>query len=291
MKRSARFLHALLALAWVIPAGADAIVLSQPDGSELHLAEPASRLVTLSPHLTELVYAAGAGSGLLATVEYSEFPAEAAAVPRVGDAFRLDIERIVAFQPDLVIAWGSGNPRAAQDQLRALGLPVWAVEIREPEEIAGTLRDIGKATGNSATADPAARDLSQRLQQLAAKYNGAAALDYFYQVDERPLFTINGKHLISKGLALCGGHNIFEDQPGLAFQVAHESVIVADPDALFAPHLEEEPNPLAPWTEWPGMKAVQSGALFLLPADEVSRATPRWLDSLELACTLLHQLR
>ena len=281
----------LLALAWTASASANAIVLDQPDGSELILTEPASRLVVLSPHLAELAYAAGAGDSLLATVEYSDFPAEATRLPRVGDAFRLDIERIVALQPDLVIAWGSGNPQAAQEQIRSLGLPVWSVEIRDPGEIADVLQDMGKATGNLATAGPAAQRLRQRLQQLATRYQGVPVLDYFYQVDERPLFTINGDHLISKGLVLCGGHNIFDDQPGLAFQVAHESVIVANPHALFAPHPEETPDPLAAWRQWPGMQAVQSEALFLLPADEISRATPRWLDSLELACTLLHQLR
>ena len=227
----------------------------------------------------------------MATVEYSEYPPAAAAIPRVGDAFRLDIEGIVALHPDLVIAWESGNPKAAVDQLRAMGLRVWTVEIREPEQIPETLRLIGQATGTATTAGATALRLDQRLERLSQRYRGAEAMDFFYQVDARPLFTINGEHLISKGLARCGGRNIFETQPALAFQVAHESVIVANPAALFAPHLEQASNPLETWGEWPGMRAVQTEALFLLPADEISRATPRWLDSLELACTLLHGLR
>ena len=116
-------------------------------------------------------------------------------------------------------------------------------------------------------------------------------LRYFYQVGEKPLFTINGDHLISKGLSLCGGRNIFRDQPGLAFNVAHESVIVANPETLIAPYLENEADPLAAWREWPGMQAVQQSALMLLPADKISRATPRFLDALELACNLLDGVR
>ena len=282
----------LLALLVALPAVTQAAIeLTQPDGATLTLEAPAQRLITLSPHLAELVYAAGAGELLLATVEYSDFPDAAKRLPRVGDAFRLDVEAIVAYRPDLVIAWGSGNPDAALTQLEGLGLNVWAVEIRSPGEIAGTLRRIGAAAATNEPAERAARDLEQRLAALERHYAGATQLDYFYQVDRRPLFTINGQHLISQGLALCGGRNIFTDQPGLAFQVAHEAVITANPAALIAPFTEGRGDPLADWRQWPSMRAVRDEALFLLPADTISRATPRWFDSLELACTLLHGLR
>lgn len=267
------------------------ILLQQADGSELALEQAAQRMVTLSPNLAELVFAAGAGDRLLATVEYSEYPDAAADLPRIGDAFRLDIESIVTLRPDLVIAWDSGNPKAAVQQLRSLGIAVWSVEIREPEQIGVTLIDIGRVTSNEAMARRAAQDFETRLHQLSARYDSVATLDYFYQVDARPLFTINGDHLISKGLALCGGRNVFDGEPGLAFQVGHEAVIVANPDALLAPALPGETDPLELWTEWPGMQAVENGALFTLNADKISRATPRWLDSIESACKLLHGLR
>ena len=267
------------------------IRLDQADGAILTLASPATRVVTLSPHLTELVFAAGAGDRLIATVEYSEYPAAAASIPRVGDAFRLDIERIIALRPDLVIAWDSGNPRPAIAQLRTLGVPVWSVEIREPGEIAVVLEAIGAATGLSGLAQGEAVKIRQRLREMSRRYEGVRVLEYFYQVGEKPLFTINDDHLISKGLKLCGGHNVFDEEPGLAFQVGYESVIVANPDALFAPHIENMPDPLAAWREWPAMRAVRQDALFLLPADPISRATPRFLDSLELACKLLHGLQ
>lgn len=267
------------------------IRLEQADGSTLSLAAPVTRLVTLSPHLTELVFAAGAGDQLIATVEYSEYPEAAAVIPRIGDAFRLDVERIVTLHADLVIAWDSGNPRPAIDQLRSLGVPVWSVEIREPGEIADILEAIGTATGRSESANSESNKIRERLINLTRQYAGVDVLDYFYQVGVKPLFTINGDHLISKGLSLCGGHNVFDTEPGLAFQVSYESVIVANPDALFAPYLEDMPDPLAAWRDWPAMRALRRGALFLLPADPISRATPRFLDSLEFACKLLHSLR
>jgi iron complex transport system substrate-binding protein len=285
----ARWLLSLLA---ALPVAGQAVVeLPQPGMPPLVLEAPAERLITLSPHLAELVYAAGAGDRLLATVEYSDYPDAAKALPRVGDAFRLNVEAIVAFRPDLVIAWGSGNPDAALTQLASLGLTVWAVEIRSPAGIAATLRRIGAATASRSTAEQAALRVEERLAALGRRYAGAKPLDYFYQVDRRPLFTINGDHLISQGLALCGGRNIFAGEPGLAFQVAHEAVIAADPAALLAPFTEAHGDPLIDWRQWPSMRAVRADALFLLPADSISRATPRWLDSLELACTLLDGLR
>jgi len=231
------------------------ISLPQADGSSLELNAPAERLLTLSPHLAELVFAAGAGENLVATVEYSEYPEAAASVPRIGDAFRIDVERVLALSPDLVIAWDSGN------------------------------------SGQTQTASIAAANFQLRLNKLSSRNASHQTLDYFYQVDENPLYTINGEHLISKGLSLCGGHNIFHDLPGLAFQVTHESVIVADPVAMFAPVQDSEPNPLAAWLDWPGMQAVSGNALFMLPADKISRATPRLLDALEIACSLLDGLR
>jgi len=278
-------------MAWVPLALAADVHLRQADGSDLRLAEPVNRLITLAPHLAEGVFAAGAGEQLIATVEFSEYPAAALDIARVGDAFRLDVERIVALKPDLVIAWDSGNPRPAVEQLRMLGLVVWSVEIREPQGIPAFIESVGHATGHGTEAEAEGRRLRQRLAALEQRHAGADPVRFFYQVDAKPLFTINGQHLISRGLAVCGGVNIFATQPGLAFQVGRESVIVANPDAMFAPRLPGAADPLAPWRDWPGLAAVRNEALFLLSADEISRATPRFLDSLSTACDLLQELR
>jgi len=278
-------------VAWAQIVEAAEVRLVQADGSELRLPAPAARVIALSPHLTEGVFAAGAGPQLIATVEYSEYPVAAIDVPRVGDAFRLDVERIVALRPDLVVAWESGNPRPAIEQLRRLNQMVWTVEIRTPEGIPAFVESVGRATGHASEAEAEANRLRDRLSSLERRYVNANTVRYFYQVDAKPLFTINGQHLISDGLARCGGVNIFGEEPGLAFQVSRESVIVADPDAILAPRLPGAADPLTAWRDWPGLAAVRNQALFLLPADEISRATPRFLDSLDTACSLLQGLR
>jgi iron complex transport system substrate-binding protein len=270
------------------PASA-AIHLSHSDGAALELQAPAKRVVTLAPSLAELVYAAGGGEHLVATVEFSDYPEAASRLPRVGDAFRFDLERILALQPDLVIAWTSGNPVPALQRLESLGLRVWRTDVREPADIATLLNDIALATG--VENNGAGADLLRRLQVLTHRYAGQPPVRYFYQVAEQPLFTLNGEHIISRGLALCGGRNVFADESVLAPQVSREAVLAADPAVLIAPRLGADDEPLAHWRDWPRLQAVQQEALVYLPADRISRATPRMLDSLETGCKLLHQFR
>jgi iron complex transport system substrate-binding protein len=279
-------LWALLSLPATALAG---ITLPQPDAPPLELDQPASRVITLAPNLAELSFAAGAGDRLVATADYSNYPAAAARLPRIGDAFRFDLERIVAFRPDLVIGWASGNPAAALARLESLGLKVWRTEIRQPEDIAVTLEAIARMAGLQPPASAA--EARAKLAKLRADHGGKPPVSYFYQVSAQPLFTLNGEHLVSQGLAICGGRNVFADQPVLAPQVSREAVLLADPQVLIAPHVPGDPDPLDQWRQWPRLQAVQKGALVLLPADEISRATSRMLDSLALACDQLDRYR
>lgn len=273
------------------PASADPIRLPQAGGGELVLETAATRVITLSPHLTELAFAAGAGHLLVATVAYSNFPAEAAELPQVGDAFRIDTERVQILEPDLVIGWQTGNPAGALSHLSELGFAVWIVEIRQPAEIADAVDLIGQATGTSGPAGRTAAALRSRLSRLERNYAGREPVDYFYQIAEKPLYTVNGEHLISRGLALCGAENVFSQLAGLAPQIGVEAVLVADPAALIAPRIEGQADPLAHWRAWPRLHAVRHGNFLLLPADSISRATPRFFDAVELACTMLDDLR
>lgn len=274
-----------------VAIASDSIELPQADGSRLRIESPATRLITLSPHLTELVYAAGAGHLLAATVAYSEYPPEAVDLPRVGDAFRVDTERIHLLSPDLILAWKTGNSAAAISQLTELGFAVWSIEIRQPDEIATAIEDIGKATGTSSSATIAANSIRFKIKTLRSSYAQAEQVSYFYQVASQPLFTVNGEHLISHGLNLCGGYNVFAELPTLAPQIGREAVLMADPDVLIAPNIEGHPDPLAHWQSWPGIRAVSQENYILLPADQISRATPRFVDAVELACTMMDDLR
>lgn len=272
-------------------ASGGVIHLLQADGETLSLARPAERIVTLAPNLTELVFAAGAGDQLKGVVEYSNFPPEAARITRVGDAFRIDLERVIELSPDLVIAWKSGNPQTALDKLQQLGVRVWQIEISTPEEIAGMVEDIARAAGTRTAGQARAMQLRERLAAIKQQNAGKARLDYFYQVSPHPLYTINGRHIISRSLAICGAHNVFADLPALAPSVSRESVIIADPQVMIAPEIPGEAPALQAWRDWPRLQSVQNNAMLYLPVDEISQATPRLLDAIELACTYFDEIR
>lgn len=252
---------------------------------------PYQRIVALAPHLAELAWEAGIGERLVGAVVWTDHPAQAAALPQVGDAFRVDLERLLALKPDLVLGWTSGNPPAALQQVEEFCIPVHRSDPSSPGAVSDLIQELGVLGGQPAAARQAADAVRARIADLREAHRGAAPVTYFYQVAERPLFTIDEHHLISRALALCGGRNVFDDLDGPAVQVGEEAVVARDPDVLIAPRVDGQPDPLAAWSRWPRMRAVQRGAVLYLPADAISRATPRMLDAVEIACTLFDTLR
>ena len=277
-------------LLWA-PTSMARITLPQANGESLTLTEPAERIITLAPNLAELLFAAGAGGQLIAVVEFSNYPARVTQLPRVGDAFRIDLESILELEPDLVIAWKSGNSQTALQKLEQLGVTVWQIEITRPEDIAKTLEHMARAAGTEAEGMTNARHQRDRLVRLQNQNANKVPVDYFYQIAARPLYTINGQHIISRGLEICGGVNVFSDLPALAPQISRESVILANPQVMIAPQNSGETPALQEWQEWPRLQAVRDNNMIYLPADEISQATPRLLDSIEQACKLLDEVR
>ena len=267
------------------------ISLVQANGDDLTLTRPAQRIITLAPNLAELVFAAGAGDRLKAVVEYSNFPEPVKTIPRVGDAFRIDLEGIIEFNPDLVIAWKSGNPQTALQKLEQLGITVWQIEITRPEQIADAVENISNAAGTQPTGHPLARQLRDTLAGLQRQNINKKPVTFFYQIAARPLYTVNGQHIISRSLAVCGGVNVFSDLPSLAPQISRESIILKNPEAMIAPARPNETPALGHWQDWPRLMAVRDNNLLYLPADEISQATPRLLDSIVMACKLLDDVR
>ena len=190
-------------------ATAQAVSIIDDSGHALTLPRPARRVVALAPHLTELAFAAGGGSTLVGVIRYSDHPEAAQALPRVGDAFALNLERIAQLKPDLVLVWRSGLPARQREQLRALQLPLYDSEIRHVDDIAATLRRLGTLLGTTSTADVAAAALLQRWNQLQTRYSGRKPVRVFYQLWHEPLMTINGEHLIAQAITACGGVNVF----------------------------------------------------------------------------------
>ncbi|MDR1853525.1 MAG: cobalamin-binding protein [Azoarcus sp.] len=281
----------VLALALAAPARGE-IAVVDTTGHTVKLARPAARIVSLAPHLTEQLYAAGAGEKLVGAVEYSDYPPPARALPRVGSFANLDLEAIVALKPDLAVAWQSGSRGGQIERLRALGVPVYVDEPTTLEDIARGLENLGKLAGTAATANAAAADFRARLEDLRRRYSARPKVRAFYEVWHQPLQTVNGRHLIGAVMELCGGDNVFAALTTLAPTVSVEAVLAADPEAIVASGMDTaRPEWLDQWRRWPNLAATKAGNLFFIPPDILQRHTPRLLDGATRMCEQLEDAR
>jgi iron complex transport system substrate-binding protein len=274
-------------------SGARAAALSVVDdyGHAVRLARPAERIVSLSPHLTELAYDAGAGSRLVGVVEYSDFPPQARRLPRVGSDAGIDVEAVLALKPDLVLAWPNSGSRRTIEQLASLGLPVFRSEVRELADIARSLERLGELAGTRQEAARAAAEFRSRAARLVRLYQGRPAVRVFYQVWDRPIMTVNGEHLISKVMRLCGGENVFAALPLIAPEVDREAVLKADPEVIIAGGLgNAPPSWLEEWKAFP-LAAAARGRLYGIAPELIERPTPRILEGAERMCRLLEAVR
>lgn len=257
-------------------------------GRTLSLERPAQRIISLAPHVTELLFAAGAGPSVVGVSAHSDYPADARQRPQVGDSRKLDLERILRLKPDLVIAWKSGNHPRQIAQLRAHGVPVFESEPRNFQMIETSLRQFGQLAGTR-EGERAAERFAQSLAQLRQRYHGAAPLTAFYQIWPSPLMTLNGDHLVTEALALCGIKNVFAHLPQLSPMVTREAVIAADPDLLI--FADEQDAPQTQWRRLQRMKAVRNGHLLIVDGTRLNRAGPRILEATEYLCAQAQQRR
>jgi iron complex transport system substrate-binding protein len=250
----------------------------------------ASRIIALAPHLAELAYVAGAGDKLVGAVEYSDHPAAALALPRVGDAFQVDMERVLAMKPDLVLAWEQGTRDALISRLKELGLNVVTLPTFDIADVGSAIRTIGRLAGTAAVAEREAAAFEQTIEQQRKEYSAKSPLSVFIEVDDRPLYTVNGRQLISQVVTLCGGRNIFADLPQLAPAIGIEAVIAANPEVILSTD-DSDDQATAIWTAWPHIQAVHDGNVYTLHADDIARPTTRLVSGINEVCGLLEQVR
>jgi len=266
------------------------VAINDDAGNRVVLPRPATRIVSLAPHITELLFAAGAGEKVVGAVDYSNYPEAARKLPRIGSHAAFDLERIAALKPDLAIVWGSGNPPGQVAQLRRLGIAVFVSEPRRLEDIAASLRQVGMLAG--VQAEPAAQAFTQRLASLRTRHTNATPVNVFYEIWNQPLMTVGGEHVISHAITACGGRNAFAVLTQPAANVELEAVLRADPDVIVASGMDQErPEWLDDWRRWPQLQAVKNGNLFFIPPDLLQRHTPRILDGLEKLCAALDVAR
>ena len=261
-------------------ARADALSVTDDTGASVTLTAPAQRIVSLAPHVTELLFAAGGGARIVGAVSYSDYPPQATSIPRVGDNKSLDLERIVAMKPDLIVVWRHGNALRQIDRLRELHVPLFFSEPHRLDDIPVTIDKLGILLGTSTEAEKASNAFRHDITNLRTRYANQPAVSVFYQVWDDPLMTLNGTHIVSEVIELCGGRNVFADLKPLVPTISTEAVLAADPEAIVtatpgATSSEHALPSLNTWRKWPSMKAVARGNLFGIDGDLINRPTPR----------------
>jgi iron complex transport system substrate-binding protein len=281
----------VLALSAACEAAADPVSAVDATGSLVTLTAPARRIVSLAPHATELLYAAGAGKSLVGVLAPADWPPEAKRVQRIGTAAGIDLERVVALEPDLVVVWPYLAP-AQVERLRSLGVPVFVSDPRIPEAIADDLERLGTLAGTAEVAARAASRLRERLGALESRERNAARVTVFYEIWSQPLYTVGGGHLITAALARCGGENVFARLAAPAPAVGIEDVLVARPEAIIAgTDGAVRPRWLDEWRLWREIPAITRDNLFVVDADLLHRAGPRFVDGVEQLCAALDRAR
>ena len=250
----------------------------------------ADRIVSLAPNLTELVYTVGAGEQLVGVSAWSDYPRAVLDLPVIGDAFSVDQEQLALAKPDLILVWESGTPAHVVDELRDIGYNVVSIRTRDLDDVADALMQIGELTGHVDEAENAAAGYRDELQILRDRYQSLPSVRVFYQVAARPLYTINNEHYISELISICGGDNIFNDLSDLAPMVDVEAVVDRDPEVMLAT-TDAGDDAFVVWQRWPNIAANQIGSLYLLPADEIGRATTRVIVAGNAMCMALQQAR
>jgi iron complex transport system substrate-binding protein len=289
--RAIALLAAALGLCTALPAPAEPVSVRDDAGQVIHLPGPARRVVALSPHLTELVFAAGAGDRLVGVMRYSDYPAAAQALPVVGDAFAVNLEAVARLKPDLLLVWRSGmNPRQ-QERLRSLGVPVFESESTTVDGIADTLRRLGRLLGSADRAEAEAVRTETRWQALRARYSHRTPVRVFYQLWHEPLMTVSQGHLIDQAISACGGLNVFAHQPTLAPTVSWEAAVATNPQIVVTAAARDEPPHLEPWLRFPKVEAVRRQQLKVVDGHRLARMTPRFVDGAENLCEVIDKLR
>lgn len=269
-----------------------AVTVVDDAGASVTLQQPARRIISMAPHITELLFAAGGGERVVGVMNFSDYPEAAKKIALVGSSSQLDMERVVALKPDLLVVWQSGNTARQLEQLRGLGIPIFYSEPQRLDEVASSVTRLGQLMGTSTTAQRVAADFRAKIASLGARYSKRAPVRVFYQIWDKPLYTLNGKHIVSDAIALCGGVNVFGKLAVKAPEVSIEAVIQEDPEAIFGGDQHDPADAgLNIWKPFPRLQAVRQGNMFTLGGELLTRATPRMAEGAASLCEKLEQAR
>lgn len=265
--------------------------LTDDYGRNLVLPRPASRMISLSPHLTAMLQALGAGNLLVGATEEAT-PAAATGLPRVGPAGRPDLTAMRVLNPDLLLASTESVSPGALARLKAVPAPLYVARLQTPEDIAHTLEQLGLLTARTEAATAAAQDFRARLQALQRRYAGLTTVRVFVQLGARPLVAVGPEHPLAEVIRWCGGENVFASRRGGRAPVSIEDVLVANPEVIIASGTRKtRPEWLEMWRHWPGLLANQQHNLYFLAPELIERLAQNLPEAAQRICERLDRVR
>jgi iron complex transport system substrate-binding protein len=275
--------------AWAQPA---ARTVRDDTGATVHVSEPACRIVSLAPGTTAMLYGAGAGHCVIGTIAHSKEPAEAARIPVIGDVETLDFERLLALRPSVVVVAVDVVQRARIDRIRALRIPVYQVHVTRLAGMPESLRRLGELTATASAADAAADALEAELAALRSRHERREPVRVLYQIWDRPIYTVGGRHVITDALRLCGARNVFEDLTTAAPAITREAVLARDPQLIIASApLESARSWLDEWRRFPSMAAVRDDRLVVYSDERIDRMGPSVISATAHLCEVIERAR
>lgn len=256
----------------------------------LSYAEPAKRVISLAPHATELAFAAGLGDKLIAVSEHSDYPEQVQKLETVSNYQGIKLERIIALQPDLVIAWPAGNPARELEKLKQFGIRIYYSTTTSLDGIANNIERLSQYAEDSSIGLKAAQQFRTELAEFKQRYQTEVPVSYFYQLSEQPIITVAKDNWPSEVFSFCGGVNVFENSSAPYPQVGAEQVVLKNPDVIFtSEHAMANGNP---WEDWKQqLSAVKNNYVWSLNSDWLNRPTPRTLNAVEEVCEHFETVR
>lgn len=281
---------AILVVGSLASAAQAAVTVKDDAGLAVTIDKPALRVISMAPHVTELLFAAGGGSRVVGAVNYSDYPEAAKSIPRIGSNREIDIERVIALKPDLIVAWMHNSSERQVELVRKLGVPVFQSDPQSLDSIPESVLRLGQLMGTDAAAKATATQLRNQLTSLREQYAKRSPVRTFYQVWDKPLYTLSGKSILTDAMRLCGGVNIFDSLNVVAPIVTIESVLQANPEAIIAT-AEKNYGGVELWKQYGSVQAVRNNNLFTLDGNLLNRAGPRMVQGTAAMCEVLEQAR
>jgi len=264
-------------------------------GNPVTLTGTAQRIVSLSPSVTESLFAIGAGGQMVGRTDYCNYPEEALALPSVGgfDASTLSMESIIALEPDLVIG-GSIYQADVVKTLQEAGITTFVSQPANIQGIMDSLTLFGKITGHVGEAAAVAGEMQSRVDAVKQAVSGIPADQrpiVFYEVWHEPLMSANHKTVIGELIDLAGGVNMFAALPDEYPTVSVEKIVESDPQFIIGPssHADQMTAEIIGGREgWENLSAVKNNAIYIVDGDIVSRYSPRIVEVLDEFAKILH---